>query len=328
MCTPTEQRWMEISKRFDELSNVPNCVGCIDGKHIRIKCPAHSGSAFFNYHGFFSIVLMACTEADGLFTWVSVGECGRNSDGRVIRESGFFDCIEKKKLNIPPSQPLPNDNGPPFPFYFIGDQAFPLKTYVMRPYPRKTSNNAMMTFNYRLSRARKSVECGFGMLASKFRLFLTQIECEPQKAEHFFFFLPRSFDDLSTIQIQLKRHFEHKSYYMFETIKPANICEVLAYLKFTPLYVKNEINIDEKYLELYLGIQTEIDFIIHDGDIPEVECRDIAQLNVVNYLSKAEAGLSKFLRQAAKDIESGNISLKEKFRKIGNVFLNGSLMSA
>uniref|UniRef100_A0A8D8XYD7 ATP-dependent DNA helicase n=1 Tax=Cacopsylla melanoneura TaxID=428564 RepID=A0A8D8XYD7_9HEMI len=49
---------------------------------------------------------------------------------------------------------------------------------------------------------------------------------------------------------------------------------------------------------------------------------------IVNYISKSEAGLSKLLRNASKDIDSGNVSLKEKFRKIGNVFLNGSLMSA
>lgn len=185
MSTPHEQRWSEISKRFYELSNVPNCLGCIDGKHIRIKCPKKSGSAFYNYHDFFSIVLMACTDADGLFTWISVGEFGRNSDGRVIKESGFYDCIEQNQLNIPTPQPLPNDlDGCPFPFYFIGDQAFPLKSYLMRPYPRKTSTDAMKTFNYRMSRARRSVECGFGMLASKFRLFVTRIECEPTKVEH------------------------------------------------------------------------------------------------------------------------------------------------
>lgn len=49
---------------------------------------------------------------------------------------------------------------------------------------KKGENDHKRVFNYRLSRARKSVECCFGMLASKFRLLLTQIECKPEKATH------------------------------------------------------------------------------------------------------------------------------------------------
>ena len=49
---------------------------------------------------------------------------------------------------------------------------------------------------------------------------------------------------------------------------------------------------------------------------------------VVNYISKAEGGLSKLLRQAEKDSSEGNLSVRERLRKIGNVFINGSVMSA
>ncbi|XP_043477547.1 uncharacterized protein LOC122508333 [Leptopilina heterotoma] len=42
--------------------------------------------------------------------------------------------------------------------------------------------------------------------------------------------LPRNFNELSTVQIKLKRHEDHKSHYMFETIKPSKICEALEHL--------------------------------------------------------------------------------------------------
>ena len=49
---------------------------------------------------------------------------------------------------------------------------------------------------------------------------------------------------------------------------------------------------------------------------------------IINYVSKVESGLSKLLRNAAKEVEVGNISLKDKLRKIANVFLNSNLMSS
>lgn len=183
MKLPSVEKWKDISERFHELWNMPNCLGSLDGKHVRIKSPDKSGSAFFNYKGYFSIVLMACADADGLFTFVSVGDYGRNSDGRVIRASGFFRALSENRLDIPPPAVLPNDeNNPTFPMFFIGDEAFPLNKHIMRPYPRKVLDNPKRVFNYRLSRARKSVECAFGMLVSKFRIFEKQINCQPDKA--------------------------------------------------------------------------------------------------------------------------------------------------
>jgi hypothetical protein len=37
----------------------PNCIGALEGKHIRIKKPDATGSIFHNYKGFFSTVLFA-----------------------------------------------------------------------------------------------------------------------------------------------------------------------------------------------------------------------------------------------------------------------------
>lgn len=174
MALPTEDKWKEISGRYSELWNIPNCLGSIDGKHVRIKCPKNSGSAYYNYKSYFSIVLMACADADGLFTLISVGDYGRNSDGRVIRSSGFLRSLSDNKLK----------SSSTFPMFFVGDEAFPLNNNIMRPYPRRNLTNAKRIFNYRLSRARKSVECSFGMLVSKFRIFEKQIQCEPDKVIH------------------------------------------------------------------------------------------------------------------------------------------------
>lgn len=53
MKSPTENAFKLIAKDFFDKWNFPNCIGAIDGKHIRIKCPPHSGTMFYNYNFFF-----------------------------------------------------------------------------------------------------------------------------------------------------------------------------------------------------------------------------------------------------------------------------------
>lgn len=52
----------------------------------------------------------------------------------------------------------------------------------MKPYPGKNLTRDKKNFNIRLSRARATVECGFGRLCQKWRIFYTTIQQLPAKA--------------------------------------------------------------------------------------------------------------------------------------------------
>lgn len=64
----------------------------------------------------------------------------------------------------------------------VGDEAFPLYTYLMKPFAARTLNEKRVMYNYRHSRARRTVECAFGILASKFEVFKQPMRVEPDNA--------------------------------------------------------------------------------------------------------------------------------------------------
>lgn len=164
--------------------NCPNCIGSIDGKHIRVKCPKNSGSMYYNYKQFFSIVLLAIVDANYRFMLIYIGAYGKDSDGGVLHNSKIYHRIEKGTLKVPNTKLLPNTTNMA-PFVFIGDEAFPLREHLLRPFPKKQLGDEDKSYyNYRLSRARMTVECAFGIAASKFRILQKSIETKIENADH------------------------------------------------------------------------------------------------------------------------------------------------
>ena len=88
--------WAYIAETFSARWNFPNCLGSIDGKHIQIVAPEHGGSVFFNYKGFFSIVLLAVADANYNVIYAHVGCQGRISDGGVFSHTTLYEkCIKE-----------------------------------------------------------------------------------------------------------------------------------------------------------------------------------------------------------------------------------------
>jgi len=74
-------------------------------------------------------------------------------------------------------------SGTEMPFVILGDEAYPLKTYLMKPFARKGLPCEERVCNYRLSRASRSIECAFGILRAKGRLLNKAIETNVNKAD-------------------------------------------------------------------------------------------------------------------------------------------------
>lgn len=174
----TPATWQPIADRFGQRWNFPHCCGALDGKHIAITKPRKSGSVYFNYKGFFSIVILALVDADYKFLWVNVGSNGSSSDCGIYNRSNLEPALRNETLGLPDQCPLPNDDQDT-PYFIVGDDAFPLRTYIMKPFSGRYLSRTERIFNYRLSRARRVVENAFGILANRFRCLLTTLHTTP-----------------------------------------------------------------------------------------------------------------------------------------------------
>lgn len=183
MKPPDKQKWLEISSTFEKYWNFPNCVGCIDGKHIRMQKPNGAGSQFFNYKRYNSIVLQGVVDGYGNFIAIEVGDFGRASDGGVFRNSNFGNKFFSNQLDLPSPRKISKNDQFDFPYVFVGDDAYPLTKNLLKPFPQKNLSSSKRIFNYRLSRARRLVECAFGMLTKKFRVLENISLLQPENLE-------------------------------------------------------------------------------------------------------------------------------------------------
>ena len=183
----TESEWRHISNDFETLWDLPHCIGAIDGKHIGIDCPKKTGSNYHNYKGFFSLVLLAVCDARYNFMLFDVGQYGSGNDSGVLNEAEFGNAFDKHLFNYPAPEKIPGCPLENMPFFLVGDEIFPLKDWLMRPFPGKKGglDESHHVFNYRLSRARRVIENTFGILVARWRIFRGFIRASPENIENY-----------------------------------------------------------------------------------------------------------------------------------------------
>lgn len=113
---------------------------------------------------------------------VDVGGYSRNSDGGILEESTMGKRLEAGTLNVPQNAPLPGRREDTL-MVLIEDEAFALKPYLMKPFPRRLSRSdtRLDNYNYRLCRARRVVENAFGILTKKWMVYKGPIEVKRRK---------------------------------------------------------------------------------------------------------------------------------------------------
>lgn len=72
--------WLELASYFYIQTQFPNCIAAVDGKHIRIQKPPGSGSLYYNYKKYFSVILLAVADFHYRFVAVDIGAYGKTNE--------------------------------------------------------------------------------------------------------------------------------------------------------------------------------------------------------------------------------------------------------
>jgi len=165
---------LELVKGFKDSWGFPNCGGAVDGCHIPISVATPLHTDYYNRKGYYSVILQGMVDYRHCFTDIYIGWPGSVHDTRVFSNSPIY-----KKGNdgtLFPKSVLPI-NGRDVPIVVLGDSAYPLLNWLMKPFPHGTTDSHQHNFNYSLSRARMTVENPFGRLKNQMEMWVKEIRC-------------------------------------------------------------------------------------------------------------------------------------------------------
>ena len=174
---PKKNQLREVIEGYEKTWGLPMCAGAIDGTHIPILAPSESHAEYVNRKGYHSIQMQAVVDCNYLYRDVVIGWPGSVHDARVFSNSAIFKKGNDGKLF--PIELAKEINGKEIPPFIVADPAYPLLPWVLKGYPNdKNAPRRERIFNYRLSRARVTVENTFGRWKGRFIRFSKRVDME------------------------------------------------------------------------------------------------------------------------------------------------------
>ncbi|KAJ8390024.1 hypothetical protein AAFF_G00111850 [Aldrovandia affinis] len=172
---PKPEDLEEMATAFERQWDVPQCIGAIDSSHIPIIAPKEFHRDYFNCKDWHSIVLQAVVDANGLFWDVCVGFPGSASDADVLRQSNLWTLASGGALFSGPTRRICGED---VGYYILGDSAYPLQRWLLRPFEDTGAlSEPQKRFNHKMRRARAGAMGAFGRLKGRWRCLTKRNDC-------------------------------------------------------------------------------------------------------------------------------------------------------
>ena len=110
------------------------------------------------------------------FTDIYIGCPGSVHDARVLAHSSLYEKAIGENLLPSSSRSIAGES---VPLFILGDSAYPLMTWLMKPFPHNSMlSDQQKIYNYRTSRARIVVENAYGRLKGRWRRLMKKNEMD------------------------------------------------------------------------------------------------------------------------------------------------------
>ena len=97
---------------------------------------------------------MAVCDANYCFTMIDLRQYGSNNDSGILASSVMGEMFDNGEMNLPAPSKIYQSSDQDLLYFLLGDEIFPLKDWLMRPFPGKGVTEEEKIYNYRHSRAR------------------------------------------------------------------------------------------------------------------------------------------------------------------------------
>lgn len=140
-----------IKYGFYQKCALPNVIGAVDGTLIPIQAPSENEAAYVCRKGYHAINVQAIVDSNMRFMDIVAKWPGSQHDSFIFNNCGMKLALENSDIG-----------------YLLGDSGYPLRSYLMTPFLRPSSE-AEAVFNEHHASGRSVVEKAFGILKSRFR---------------------------------------------------------------------------------------------------------------------------------------------------------------
>jgi len=148
----------EVAMQFSNASNgvINGCIGALDGWVVKIQKPSRkdnilNATSFYSRKGYFAVNVQAIVDKKKRILFRSIMSRGAEHDSTAFKNSSLYTWL------IQNWQSLVSKG-----YYFIGDSAYSLKSFLLTPYDNAVHGTSEDNYNFFHSSCRISVECCFG----------------------------------------------------------------------------------------------------------------------------------------------------------------------
>ena len=169
--TPDSQE--RTKQEFWTKYGFPGVLGAIDCTHVQLRAPSLNALTYINRKGTHSINIQVISDANCRINHVFANYPGSSHDSFILANSTI---------------PAIFEGNPPLDGWLLGDNGYPLKTWLMTPFLMPATVREM-AFNRKHTQTRSVIERTFGILKMRFRCLDRSggtLQYGPQKVAAFF----------------------------------------------------------------------------------------------------------------------------------------------